>query len=394
MSSIDFGTSRVNFPVDETDTDYSSFIALVNTEWTRQVLSSNSNLKTIFTRSKSGFAKNGYKKFFSLLLDSGLLQERICHRSTPFMEIYKNKDSFLKINYDTTSIRRPPRIGREFLEPDEKAENSRTEKKIYVEFISTNEDEYNTFNEIIDDELQIQKEESIYIITNRGGSLDLTELGQASLPLERENYTKEVLEGFDKIAKDLTAQEPSGRLSIIWGPTGSGKSYIVRGLLDKSEGPLYVILPARLITEVDGPSIVPLLLEYKQYSDKENNPIVFIIEDADNCLVPRSADNMSFISSLLNYSDGIFGKLLDLRIIATTNADSIEIDEALKRPGRLTEALEVDNLLPNKANSVYQRLTKTQDCPYSEKVSLAKIYSDSKNQTPKGFQGKKKKMGF
>jgi hypothetical protein len=57
----------------------------------------------------------------------------------------------------------------------------------------------------------------------------------------------------------------------------------------------------------------------------QNCPILFIIEDADDCLVPRGSGNVSTISSLLNYTDGIFGSMLDLRIIATTNAEKMEI---------------------------------------------------------------------
>ncbi len=48
---------------------------------------------------------------------------------------------------------------------------------------------------------------------------------------------------------------------------------------------------------------------------------MLIVEDADECLVQRGSDNMSTIASVLNISDGILGSILDVRVLATTNAE-------------------------------------------------------------------------
>ena len=53
------------------------------------------------------------------------------------------------------------------------------------------------------------------------------------------------------------------------------------------------------------------------------------MEDADATLATRQIDNVGRLSDLLNMSDGILGEMADLRIIATTNAKSTEIDEAV-----------------------------------------------------------------
>jgi ATP-dependent 26S proteasome regulatory subunit len=122
-------------------------------------------------------------------------------------------------------------------------------------------------------------------------------------------------------------------------------------------------------------------------------PILFIIEDADHCLVPRDDGNISTISSLLNYTDGIFGSMLDLRIIATTNAEHMDFDKALLRPGRLCRHVVVEPLSPEKAQQVYKRLTDGKEVTYTSKKTLAQVYADARG----GFESAeidKKVLGF
>lgn len=115
-------------------------------------------------------------------------------------------------------------------------------------------------------------------------------------------------------------------------------------------------------------------------------PIVLILEDADQCLVPRAADNISSISSLLNLSDGILGSLLDIRIIATTNAKQEKMDQAILRDGRLSKRIEVNALEYDQANHIFQRLTQSKNAlpmkdqrsemypKQNSKYTLAEIY--------------------
>jgi ATP-dependent 26S proteasome regulatory subunit len=103
---------------------------------------------------------------------------------------------------------------------------------------------------------------------------------------------------------------------------------------------------------------------------------------------------MSTISSLLNYTDGIFGAMMDIRIIATTNADTINFDTALTRPGRLCSHVYIDLLKPERASAVYKRLTKGKEKVYTDPVSLAQIYMDSYEGKDKYAKTKKQVVGF
>jgi ATP-dependent 26S proteasome regulatory subunit len=99
--------------------------------------------------------------------------------------------------------------------------------------------------------------------------------------------------------------------------------------------------------------------------------------------VTRASENINSIQSLLNLGDGILGSLLDLRIVATTNADELKMEAAILRPGRLSRMLEVGFLDPKTAQGVFHRLIpgaklpeKLLDIKGREfKVTLAEVYS-------------------
>ncbi len=200
-----------------------------------------------------------------------------------------------------------------------------------------------------------KKQGYVFAIMRQGNGLGLTRMGYAGSPLEEGNYSEKVMEDYRYIIKDLKAPDPSGRIIILDGKPGTGKTYLVRSILNAVDDAMFVIVPPSMVSSLGGPDLLPLLVQNRQ-SYSKTGPTVLILEDADQCLAPRAADNIATISSLLNLGDGIFGSLLDIRIVATTNAKSADMDEAIMRPGRLSRRLEVGVLSYEEANKVYQRL--------------------------------------
>lgn len=186
----------------------------------------------------------------------------------------------------------------------------------------------------------------------------INHLGIAGSPIERSNYPKDVLAAYDHIVEDLNTEAPCGRISIFAGAPGTGKTYLVRSLLGEAPKAAFVVVPPHLVEEMGSPEILPTLTAAKNEMD---GPIVMVLEDADQCLVPRRSNskdgNMNAISSLLNLGDGILGSVLDLRIIATTNAKELEMDPAIKRPGRLCRYAHVGPLSASESATVLYRLT-------------------------------------
>lgn len=193
-----------------------------------------------------------------------------------------------------------------------------------------------------------------YVIVSGVEGPALTSIGVASVNFEEGNYTKDVTDGFRHVITDLKTVSPSGRVAILDGEPGTGKTFLIRSLLKEVPDAIFIMVAAGAIEMLTSPNLVPLLIKTKRESTV---PIVFIIEDADACLVPRAADNVNAISTLLNFSDGILGSLLDIRVIATTNAKITEIDKAILRPGRLSRRIDVSRLTPAHAIEVFKRLT-------------------------------------
>jgi SpoVK/Ycf46/Vps4 family AAA+-type ATPase len=190
------------------------------------------------------------------------------------------------------------------------------------------------------------KEQSIYV----------SDLGAAGSALERENYVSSVVEDYDFLVKDLSAEDPYGRLVILDGPPGTGKTYFVRALINDIENSIFLIVPATLVAHISDPSFMPAIIDLHE---EEEVPIILVLEDADVALLPRSTDNMSQISDLLNFADGIVGNIIDFRIIATTNAKKMDIEPALLRKGRLSKHVHIGKLPAMKAKNVFYRILGT-----------------------------------
>lgn len=215
----------------------------------------------------------------------------------------------------------------------------------------------------------------VYAIVSHGGNLSLNNIGNAGIPLERRNYNPKVLEDYDYVVKDFNTTSPSGRMAIMEGIPGTGKTHLVRGMLMEVPDAMFVLVSPDMVSQLGGPQLLPLLLSQRR---NQTGPIILVLEDADKCLVTRQGDNISSIQSLLNLGDGILGSLLDLRILATTNANKLEMEPALMRAGRLSRRLEVGSLELDTAKDIFNNLCPGVDFPKSlsgsKKITLADVY--------------------
>ena len=206
----------------------------------------------------------------------------------------------------------------------------------------------------------------------------LTELGEVDHPLERQNYTPGTLEKYDRVLEDLISASPTGRLTILDGEPGTGKSFLIRGIISSASA-LFIYVPASVAGRITGPDIIPIIMQEK---DKDV-PIVLLMEDADSSLTTRQMDNVSKLSDLLNMSDGILGDMSDLRIIATTNSKKSEIDRAVMRHGRMNEHIELGLLEPIHAYNVFARLVGPDAAldshhTFATKITLADVYREAR----------------
>lgn len=213
------------------------------------------------------------------------------------------------------------------------------------------------------------------VLISTSNGLAFTMLGFVGVPLEAGNYEDKVVENFRYFQKELVTKRPNGRLTILDGPPGTGKSFLVKAAInDLGDIPL-LIIPSHLTAALQGPDLLGALLDEKE----EDTPMVILLEDADECLTPRGPDNMSMISTILNFTDGLFGDALDIRIIATTNAEIDKLEPALMRPGRLSRRIRVGELSPAKATEILRRLTGDENAKINKATTLAEVFAKANN---------------
>lgn len=256
-----------------------------------------------------------------------------------------------------------------------------------------------------DNEAPVEKsyEGRAFVLAKTQMGISLMSLGIAGEDIIRGNYAPEVLAGFDGAVGDLKRTSPNGRLIILEGPPGTGKTYLVRSFIDQVPAARFVIIPPHLVSSLADPELVTVFIrhqaEYSLTNNGDATPMVLVLEDADMTLCTRMGDNMSAISSVLNLTDGIMGSLLDLRILATTNAMTQEFDSALLRPGRLSSHIRVGKLSSEQALDIFKResgdgVVPDDSLSSPKGVTLAEAYAAAKKYQISSLEKKKDAVGF
>jgi len=254
-----------------------------------------------------------------------------------------------------------------------------TDNKISVAVSTTSEVDHKAIGETLGEYLLPENvRQPVYSLADGANGIEIAEVGLAGQDWEEDNYNEEVIEDFKFAVAELQREEPIGRLLLIDGDPGTGKTFFIRGLIHEVLDAIFVLVPSHMVEDLAGPELVPMLIRARSLAGSDK-PIVLVIEDADKALVPRGDQegSLTAISALLNVSDGILGHTLNLRIVCTTNAKIDEIDSALKRPGRLSRQIHVGLLSAEKAAEVYNRLMGT-EVTFEGPQSLAEVYRFAK----------------
>jgi len=247
------------------------------------------------------------------------------------------------------------------------------------------------------------------LVIDSGGKLGARKLKNSAIKLEEGNYSEDVLAAYDILLTDLKDPHPPGRLTIIEGPPGTGKTFLLKNLPVVVKNSLFLVIPPALVQKIGHPDVIGSFLDISSEleddivvaDDSEEkkikmDSITLILEDADECLLHRTGANSSLVSSLLNTSSGILGDTLNLRVIATTNLDKVKMDDALLRPGRLSCHFVVDEVSPSKAKEIYKRITGGDEYSRSDGLTLADIYAKANKaaRAKISLKKEKKRIGF
>jgi len=191
-------------------------------------------------------------------------------------------------------------------------------------------------------------------------------------------------ESFNEINETMITrlkEKPSG-LYMFHGAPGTGKTTYIKYLTNKIDRD-FIYVPTNMLEYfTTDPNSLSILLR------KPNS--ILVLEDAEKAIMKREdTGGNSPVSSLLNLSDGIMSDIMKTAIILTYNCPKQDIDEALRRKGRLQMDYEFGLLKKNDAIKLAQSLNFPQefiDEEIKEDMSLADIYN---LKTKVDFQEKK-----
>ena len=160
-------------------------------------------------------------------------------------------------------------------------------------------------------------------------------------------------------------------VTIFRGSPGTGKTSYIRHLISKLwQTHRFYYLPLNAIRYLSSPAMVDFWLRVNRIGTECKK--IVVLEDAEDLLMERGADNRAKVSALLNIGDGLMSDYLQLHLLCTVNCPMDKLDPAITRPGRLTAVREFRRLDRKQAERIAK--VKAITLPEQDDYSLAEIY--------------------
>jgi hypothetical protein len=184
-----------------------------------------------------------------------------------------------------------------------------------------------------------------YLTAMNGGLRNERAISAEPWAAIRRNYSGTVTGPLDRVMA-LTPAEIKGRLLLIHGPPGTGKTTALRTLAREWRSWCQadcVLDPERLFA--DPGYLMEVAVGEDDDGSEERRWRLLILEDCDELIRGEAKHTTGqALSRLLNLTDGLLGQGRDVLVAITTNEELSRLHPAIIRPGRCLAQLEVGPL--------------------------------------------------
>ncbi len=176
-------------------------------------------------------------------------------------------------------------------------------------------------------------------------------------PIDFDKHYNDSIREIDAEVDSFIKADQSG-IILLHGQTGTGKTNYVLSLTDRYKDHLFVFVDNKAAM------VYNPMTEISRIDKKK---LIFVFEDAEQLIRKSSVGRHPAVAFTLSMIDGPFGKYNNVKYIFTTNLGEQDIDDAIRRPGRMRGIFNFGLLDAAKVHAI--------NPDYNEDMTLAQLYN-------------------